>query len=433
MMLSPLNKTVAWIAAMAGFAGAQAPPRLTLQEAEAMAIRNHPQIQAAQNELGFAQQQITINRAAYYPSVSGEITGSQGNDLARIGAGELTASRLFTRFSPGIVVNQLITDSGRTSNLVSSARFQAKSTEQTVTATRYDVVLQVNRTYYNVLGAQALVKVAQQTVDARQLLDDQVNELARNGLKSQVDASFADVNVSEAKLLLIRAREGVEEALAELGRALGSDQPANYQLVEEQNPPGPPGSVGDLVTQAINNRPELASLRFTRESAYKFFEAEKDLSRPTVNGVAVAGFIPYINTPSNTPVPAEYEGIGANVSIPIFNGHLFSARREAARQHAMESDQRLRDQEERISRDVRVAYSGAITAFQRIDVAAQFVVQAGLALELAQGRYNLGLSSIVELTQAQLNLTQADIESLSAKYDYQTQYSVLQYAIGALR
>jgi outer membrane protein len=432
-MLSPLNKTVAWIAAMAGFAGAQAPPRLTLQEAEAMAIRNHPQIQAAQNELGFAQQQITINRAAYYPSVSGEITGSQGNDLARIGAGELTASRLFTRFSPGIVVNQLITDSGRTSNLVSSARFQAKSTEQTVTATRYDVVLQVNRTYYNVLGAQALVKVAQQTVDARQLLDDQVNELARNGLKSQVDASFADVNVSEAKLLLIRAREGVEEALAELGRALGSDQPANYQLVEEQNPPGPPGSVGDLVTQAINNRPELASLRFTRESAYKFFEAEKDLSRPTVNGVAVAGFIPYINTPSNTPVPAEYEGIGANVSIPIFNGHLFSARREAARQHAMESDQRLRDQEERISRDVRVAYSGAITAFQRIDVAAQFVVQAGLALELAQGRYNLGLSSIVELTQAQLNLTQADIESLSAKYDYQTQYSVLQYAIGALR
>ncbi len=99
----------------------------------------------------------------------------------------------------------------------------------------------------------------------------------------------------------------------------------------------------------------------------------------------------------------------------------------------MESDQRLRDEQERIARDVRVAWAGAITAFQRIDVTAQFLRQAALALDLAQGRYNLGLSSIVELTQSQLNLTQAEIENLSAKYDYQTQNSVLQYTIGNLR
>jgi outer membrane protein len=284
-----------------------------------------------------------------------------------------------------------------------------------------------------VLGAQALLKVAQQTVDARQLLADQVNELAKNGLKSQLDASFADVNVSEAKLLLLRAQEGIEGSLAELGRALGSDQPANYQLVDEQLPPGPPAKADELIAQAINNRPELASLRLSRDAAYKFVEAEKDLSRPTVSAIAVAGFIPYISAPATAPVPAEYEGIGANVSIPVFNGHLFSARREAAHQHALESDQRLRDQQERIARDVRVVYSGAITAFQRIDVTAQFLRQAALALDLAQGRYNLGLSSIVELTQAQLNLTQAEIENLNAKYDYQNQYSVLQYTIGALR
>jgi outer membrane protein len=74
-----------------------------------------------------------------------------------------------------------------------------------------------------------------------------------------------------------------------------------------------------------------------------------------------------------------------------------------------------------------------MNAFQRIDVTAQFLRQAALALDLAQGRYNLGLASIVELTQAQLNQTQAEIENLSAKYDYQTQYSVLQYTIGNLR
>jgi outer membrane protein len=61
------------------------------------------------------------------------------------------------------------------------------------------------------------------------------------------------------------------------------------------------------------------------------------------------------------------------------------------------------------------------------------IKQAQLAIKLAQGRYNLGLASIVEVTQAQLNLTQAQIENVTAKYDYQTAYAALQYTIGALR
>jgi outer membrane protein len=331
------------------------------------------------------------------------------------------------------VVRQLITDSGRTSNLVASARLQAQAAAQTSQATRYSVLLDVNRAYFDVLHAQATVKVAQQTVEARQTLDGQVTELARNKLRSQLDVSFADVNVSEAKLLLLRARDSVAAALAELGRAVGSDQPANYQLAEEPLPPAPPAAADSLIAQAIDNRPELAALRAAREAARRFADAEKDLARPTVSAIAVGGYIPYINTPSTSPIPSEYEGLAANVSIPIFNGHLFSARREAAYQRALESDQRLRDQQARISRDVRVAWASANDAYQRIDVTAQFLRQAALAMQLAQGRYDLSLASIVELTQAQLNVTSAEIENLSAKYDYQTQYSALQYTIGLLR
>jgi outer membrane protein len=414
-------------------ATAQAPPQLTLAQAEALAIQNHPQIQAAQEEVAYANQQIIVNRAPYYPTINGELTGSQGNDLARIGAGQLSASRLFNRTGQGVILSQLITDSGRTPNLVASARYAAQATTETLNATRFDVLMAVNRAYYDVLHSQAVVRVAQETVAARQTLADQVNELARNQLKSQLDVSFADVTVSEAKLLLINAQQGVQQAMAELGRALGSDQPGNYQLVDEPLPPGPPTIPDSLVAQALNDRPELASLRSAREASYRFYEAEKDLSRPTVSAVAVGGAVPYINTPAASPVPTGYEGIAANVSIPVFNGHLFSARREAARQRALETDQRLRDEQERIARDVRVAWSGAYTAFQRIDVTAQFLRQAALALDLAQGRFNLGLSSIVELTQAQLNLTQAEIENLSAKYDYQNQNAFLQYTMGALR
>jgi outer membrane protein len=132
-------------------------------------------------------------------------------------------------------------------------------------------------------------------------------------------------------------------------------------------------------------------------------------------------------------IPGEYEGAAVNVQIPVFNGHLFSARRQEAHYRALEADQRLRDRLQQVERDVRDTWGTAMTAYQRLDVTAQFLREATLALSLAQGRYDLGLSTIVELTQGQLNVTQAEIENLSAKYDYQMQYATLQYTIGALR
>jgi len=437
-MFLRLNSTILALAfAAAAFAQNSGqtppPPRLTLQEAEALAIRNHPQIAAAQNEINYANQQIVVNRAPYYPVVTGDLSGSQGNHDARLGSGDLPASRLFDRFGQGVVIDQLITDSGRTPSLVASARLTAQSVTQTSQATRYDILLDVNHSYFEVLRAQATVKVAVETVAARQLLSQQVTELARNDLKSQLDVSFAEVNVSEAKLLLLRAQDSVQQAVAMLGRALGTDQNANYQLADEPLPEAPPAAADTLVAQAFTNRPEIASLQSARNAAYKFYDAERDLSRPTVSAVAVAGFLPLIVNPTNTAIPAEYEGVGINVSIPVFNGHLFSARREAAYQHALEADQNLRNEQERVARDVRVAWATAKDSYQRIDVTAQFLRQASLALDLAQGRYNLGLSSIVELTQAQLNLTQAEIENVNAKYDYQSQYAMLQYVMGLLR
>jgi len=408
-------------------------PMLTLQQAEAMAVQNHPQIQAAQNEAAYSNQQIVEQRSAWFPTISGAVTGSVANENARIGAGFISDSRLFDRFGAGVEFTQLITDLGRTKNLVASSSLQAQASARNVVATRYDVLLQVNRAYYDVLHSKALIRTAQETINTRQTVLNQVTRLAQNQLRSQLDVSFADVNVSEAKVLLIQAQNSLSESYAELARALGTDRVVNYEVQESPLPPAPPASADDLVTQAIANRPEFASLRLSRDAAYKFAEAEKDLKRPTVSAFGYVGGIPYIQQLGSTPIPPEYAAGAVNISIPIFNGHLFTARHEAALQKAMESDQRLRDEQVRLSRDVRQAWASAVTAYQRIDVTAQLVEQANMAVSLAQGRYNLGLASIVELSQSQLSQTQAEIENLSAKYDYQTLYQALQYTIGQLR
>jgi outer membrane protein len=410
-----------------------APTQLTLKDAEALALKNHPQVLAAQATVLELNQHVVEARSAYFPTLEAGVTGSGGNPQGRIGAGYLTASRLFDRLGTGILLSQLVTDSGRTPNLVASSRLQAQASQQTYQATRYDVLLAVNQAYFGVLRAQALVKVAQQTVAARQVLSDQVTELAKNKLRSDVDVAFADVNLSEAKLLLVRSQDQVRAAYAELTRALGSQQEEDYKLTDEPLPPSPPLEPDSLVAQAFANRPDLLSLRLEYKSAVRFARAERDLAFPTVSIVGAGGAIPEMYQILSTPVPNNYEGAALNIEVPIFNGHLFTARREAARYHAQAEDQRVRDLQERIARDVRVAWSSSKTAYQNIDVTAELLREASLALDLAQGRYNLGLSSIVELTQAQLNLTQAEIENLNAKYDYQSVYAMLQYSMGLLR
>jgi len=426
--------SIAFVGLVALAAAQAPPPTLTLKQAQDLALKNHPLVAAAQNEASAMGQLVVESRAAYFPQVNADLTGTQGNHDARIGAGLIGATRLFDRFGQGVTLSQLITDSGRTSNLVASSKLQAQASSQIYQATRYDVLLAVDRAYFEVLRAQATVKVGEETVKARKLLFDQVSALAQNNLKSQLDVTFADVSLSDAKLLLIRAQESVGEAYAELARALGTDQVVSYQLSDESLPPAPPANAVDLVTQAMANRPEIASLSSSRDAAYKFVDAEKDLKRPTVSFVGVAGFLPLLSpNPGPNTVPGQYEGAAINVDFPVFNGHLFSAREEAARQRAMASDQLLRDVRDRVARDVRTALASASTAYQRLGVTAQYIQQANLALQLAQGRYNLGLASIIELTQSQLNVTRAEIEDLSAKYDYQDQYAALQYAMGLLR
>jgi outer membrane protein len=424
----------AFVCSIPAFSQAGGPIQLHLQDATALALRNHPQVIAAQNETSAQNRRIVEARSNYYPTVNGEVTGSGGNNGARIGAGFISDSRLFNRFGDGVEINQLISDFGRTNNLVAQSRLEASASEQNYQATRYDVLLRVNQAYFNALRSQALVKVAQETLSARQTVATQIGALAQNKLRSQLDVSFADVTVSEARLLLIRAQNVLQAAFAELTRAMGTQQAATYQLFDEPMPPSAPTDVESLVVQALRDRPEVAGLRLTRDAAYRFEEAERDLKRPTATLIGMAGYMPYIDQITLPRViPGEYAGAAVNLQIPIFNGHLFTARREEAHYRAVEADQKVRDLEQVIARDVRTAAANAQTAFQALDVTAEFLREAAMALDLSQGRFQLGLSNIVELTQSQLNLTEATIENLNAKYDYQAQYAALQYAIGALR
>ena len=218
-----------------------------------------------------------------------------------------------------------------------------------------------------------------------------------------------------------------------LSEVLGFPVQQRFELIDTVNElKPPPDAVSQLVDQAFSNRPEIAAQDYEYQAAQHFQKAERDLLLPSVEALGVVGRTPFSSAFNGTqPFTRWYGAAGVNVNVPIFNGFLYPARSKEAALRAQASQEQLRDLKDRIANDVRTSWLNAITAYSRINVTQQFVDQTNLAVDLSQTRYKLGLSSIVELSQAQLQQTEAQIQFAAAKYQYQIAESVLRYQIAA--
>jgi outer membrane protein len=413
-----------------GTSSPTAPSRsLTLTQAEQTALKNNPRI-AVSRLLALAQGQVVREvRSEEMPTVSGSLTAVDSHAGSRITAGSLNNPIVYERAAGGVTVSQLITDFGRTRNLVGSADLRAKAEQSAQAATSADVILAVDQAFYRALGSQAVLKVAQQTVSARQTTSDQVSALTGAKLKSSLDLSFANVNLSQAKLLLLDAQNANADAMTTLNALLGEERLLAYTLVDETpvSPIPPPIDAEPLVYQAFQSRPDLMALDMDMASAKKFSSAEHDLSRPTIEALGTVGGTP---VRSDQITSSWFGAAGVNLSIPIFNGSLYSARAKEADLRASAAGQQARELRENIARDVRATVLRAQSNFQRITVTQELLDQANSAFDLAETRYKFGLSSIVELSQAQLSQTEAQIDYATARYSYQGSLSTLRFQTG---
>ena len=401
-----------------------APTSISVHDAEALALKNNPQISVARLS-ALASQQVTREvRSALWPTANLALTAVYANPGTRLTAGALNNPVLYQRAAAGAAVSQLLTDFGRTNNLVASANLTAKAESQNAVATKEQILLTVDQAFYAALQAQAVLTVAEQTVKDRQTVSDQIGALYKSKLKSELDFSFANVNLAQAKLLLVDAQNNLSAAEASLSAVLGYTSLQNFQLVEDIAPlVAPPDNIDDLINTAFTMRPEILALEFQSEAAQRFQKAERDLLFPDIRALGVVG-----DTPVRNPVISNWYGaVGVNVNIPVFNGFLFTARSREATLRAQAARERLRDLRDRIARDVRTSWLNAKAAHDRLDVTQQLLEQANLALNFAQSRYKLGLGSIVELSQAQLQQTQAQIANAQAGYDYRLSLAILQY------
>jgi len=407
-----------------------APHPITLQEAEATAIKNNPQITVGKLQALQAREFTRETRAALYPQVGLSVTAVGSDPGSRISAGFLNNPTVYPRVAAGAAVSQLITDFGRTQNLVANSVFQAKAQDQNAIATQQQIVLAVDEAFYNTLETKALLHVAEETVKARQDLVDQVQALTNAKLKSDVDLSFSKVDFARAKLLLLSSQNSYEASLSTLSAILGYPDRQDFAPVEPPSQNAPPAvDAAPLIQQALNQRPEVKALEDEVTAATKFSKAEHDLWWPTVSANGVVGAAPI----RNDNITNWYGAAGVNINIPVFNGFLFNARAKSADLDTEVKRKRLQDLQNNVARDVRNTWLDTEKAYERLSVTQQLREQAQLALELSQARYKLGLATIVELSQAELQKTEADIDDTDARYQYAVSQIFLGYQMGLTR
>jgi outer membrane protein len=403
---------------------------LTLSQAHDLALQNHPAVAAANYRALAAGEVFKQARSGLLPQVAlyGSVVQAESQNT-RILAGGLNNPSVLNRAAFGTGASQLITDFGRTSNLAASTRLRASAESQNAQATREQVLLEVDRAYFGVLQAQAVENVAQQTVDTRQLLLDRVTILAQNKLKSDLDVSFARVALEDGRLLLQKAQNDFDSSMAALATALGLREQRHFNLIEQAQPPiASETDVAPLIDKALQDRPELASLRDERDATLRLARSLRDARLPTISAVIAAGEAPS----HDDRLPGSYSAGGIQLSVPVFTGGLYLARQHEAELRAKAAGESLRTLEDQVSRDVRIAWLNLNNARERLRTSQELSRYAADAYQLADARYRAGSSSIVELSQAQLELTSAQIGETNARYEVLVQESALSYETGGM-
>ena len=408
------------------------PASLTLRQAEDYALAHQPALAASQLRAEAETQRVYEARSQFFPQIQAEsvLVKARDDDSRLAATSGITNPTILSRQSDGGLLSQLITDFGRTYFLTTSARSSALSAAERTEFARQTLLFRVDQAYFAAQGAQALLQVANQTVSTDQLLLERVKAMAGAKLKSSLDVDFQQVSESQARLLQLQAQARLQEAFAELSAALGLGGKVDFTLVPMELDPVPPDEAGPLIAEAWAHRPDLLSARADRDAAMRFAKAETAAHFPVISAQGGLGINPGT---VNKDLPPDYAAIGVNVSVPIFTGGLLTARSREAALRAEATQKDLADAETEAARDVYNAWVEARTAYDAIAVSQQLVTSAEDAFKLAQSRYQVGASSIVELSQADLQRIQAEITAATSRFDYQVRRRALDFQMGTLK
>ncbi len=398
-----------------------AAPSLTLAEALATALKNNPQVAEAKENLNGADARTGLALSNYYPQISIAADWSRGRSyltaLQGIKTTEVNTEALYLK--------QTIYDFGRTAGAVAAARGNREATDQALAVTLQDLELRVRSAYYLLLATEKQVVAVRETVTARKNVFRQAEEFFKQGVRARVDVARAEATLFAAKTSLIRAENNREIARVELANAMGMESLGDRTLVEPSFLPLPLPERGSSQQAALRNRPELRQFAALKSAASGNLTSAKSSYLPVLSGVASAGY-----ADRDFPPTGNVWGVGLNLTVPLFSGFSSVEQVREATAAANSLEARLNSLRLQISKEVESARLGVSEAAARMVSTEKEVAAANESRSLAEGRYQEGVGSIIEVSDAQSQALDAQTANIQAKYDYYTAVALFDRAVG---
>jgi len=417
---------------------------LTLDQCVAIAVKYHPNLAASQATVEAQKALVEQALAAYYPQLNynnsytafttnfstSPISNPAGGAIGAPSQGPNRYRWTYTDvLSTGPTASLTIWDFGRTPNNVKLNRENVKASQENFISTKQTVILNVKIAYYGVLQAQYLIDVAQDTVNQTKQHLEQAQGYYQAGTRPKIDVTTAEVNQANAELALIQTKNNFAVARATLNNAMGLRQDLSFAIEKEIEVKPKVIPLAEILNTAYERRPEILSFKAQERSQEAAIKLAQASYYPILSGNAS-----YLFRSTGFDQTFYWDSfLSATLSIPLFSGFLTP--NQVAQQRANLRNLQAQDETTRqnIRLEAETAYLSLNLAIQQIEVTQKAVEQAKENQDLANGRYQVGVGSPLEITDAEVSLANARANNIQAIYNLKTAEARIEKAMGINR
>lgn len=401
--------------------------QLTLEQCISTALRMHPGIIASRYSVDAVQSRIGQAQSAFYPQLNLSAGYSRVSPVtlaANVAVSDAAVSKTFDQYTGTFTLSQLITDFGKTRAQVNIQKYNLEASSSDLQNTAEQIIFNVKQAYYGVLKAKRNREVADETVKQFQLHLEQARGFYEVGTKPKFDVTKAEVDLSNAKLTRIKAGSSLNIAIVILNNAMGLPYAPQYSIEDNLAFLKYPVTQDSALEMAFQRRQDLKSLVEKRKAAEESVKLATRGYYPVLTGNAS-----YTKQGERFPLEDGWN-IGLNLSFPIFSGFLTKHQVDeaVANLNAIKANEDSLRQS--ILLDVQQAFLNLQVAEESIANTELTVRQAVENFEIANGRYAAGVGNPIEVTDAEVALSNARTANIQALYDYKTAQASMERAIG---
>lgn len=388
---------------------------LILAQCIKIALQVHPDVVGAQKKVEAQESRVGQASSQNYPTLSASTNYARTSPAG---------GSVHSNYSSDVSLSQLVTDFGQRETQIDIQKENVTVTEFQANDRQRNVAYSVSEAYYGVLAAKRNVAVAEETVKQFEEHLRQAQGFYEAGTAPRFDVTKAQVDLSTARLDLIKARSSLEIAWKTLNNAMGFMDAPSYDIADDMDFKVYEITKEEALERAMANRPDLKAQEHSAVSAQKSLRLAAKGQSPTLSAYAAYNF-------EGRDFPLD-EGwnYGLSLSVPVFDGHLVEYKTKEATANLEEVNLATESMKNDIILEVEQGYLSLIESEERVRVSGLTVKQAEENLELALGRYEAGVGSPIEVTDATVALNDARRNYIQALYDYRMASMALKSAMG---